>query len=242
MKAIILCAGRGVRLRDLTADELPKCLVDIGGRAIIDWQIDALSRTGVEEITIVTGFMSEKIKKHLVHDKRISYVHNDKYATTNILTSFWLALEKHAGADDLVIMAGDVVFDPDILKKMASYANVDILTATDSKKIDEEAVKIITQGDSITKFGKDLQIEKSQGQFLGLMKVCASTVGEMRELVRRMVISDGRCNAYLFDMLNTMIDGYKKKIGYFDIGDHFWEEIDFKEDWERANMTLRSRK
>ncbi|MBU1657245.1 MAG: hypothetical protein KKB12_03685, partial [Candidatus Omnitrophica bacterium] len=184
---------------------------------------------------------SEKIRDHLAGDKRVSYINNDEYATTNILTSFWLALKEYNGDEDLVVMAGDVVFDPEILKKMASYENVDILVATDSRKIDPEAVKVTIEGEKVARFGKDMAIENAHGQFLGLMKVSAETINEMRELVRRMVLSDGCGNGYLFDMLNIMINEYAKKIGHFDIGGHFWEEIDFKEDWERANNVLRGR-
>ena len=239
MKAILLCAGRGLRLKDLTGGEKPKCLIKVGNGAILDWQLDALGKAGIDKITIVTGFKAEMIRDHLRQDTRIEYINNDKYASTNILTSFRMALNSCDYAEDLVVMAGDVVFDSSILKDIIVYKGSDVLVAIDRKKIDEEAVKIMIKEESVVRFGKDIKIVDAHGQFLGLMKINANTIKEMKEVADRMIVSCGRIKAYLFDMLNTMIREYNKRIGYVDIEDCFWEEIDYKEDWKRANNNVR---
>ena len=55
MKGIILAAGRGSRMASLS-DEIPKCLLKVGGKPLIDRQIEALRKGGVEDISIVTGY------------------------------------------------------------------------------------------------------------------------------------------------------------------------------------------
>ena len=64
MKAIILSAGQGKRLLPLTA-EIPKCLLPIQGKKLIEWQIDALHRCGIDKITVVTGYRAEKVDEVL---------------------------------------------------------------------------------------------------------------------------------------------------------------------------------
>ena len=58
MKAIILAAGRGSRMQNLTQKQ-PKCLVNLRGKALLDWQLEALRAAGISEIAIVTGYKRE---------------------------------------------------------------------------------------------------------------------------------------------------------------------------------------
>ncbi|WP_045214014.1 NTP transferase domain-containing protein [Desulfonatronovibrio magnus] len=60
MKAIILAAGRGSRLLSLT-DDRPKCLVELYGKPLLDWQIKALRDAGIQDITVVRGYLKDKI-------------------------------------------------------------------------------------------------------------------------------------------------------------------------------------
>ena len=75
MKAIILAAGRGSRLKNLT-DERPKCLVELHGKALLDWQLEALREAGIKKIGIVTGYKRELLaRQDLVqfYNHRIGY-------------------------------------------------------------------------------------------------------------------------------------------------------------------------
>ena len=55
MNAIILAAGRGSRMKNLTSDK-PKCLVQLNGKTLIQWQLDALNQAGISNIAVVTGY------------------------------------------------------------------------------------------------------------------------------------------------------------------------------------------
>ena len=91
MKAIILAAGRGSRMKTLT-DDRPKCLVKLRGRTLLDWQLQALREAGITEIAIVTGY-----RRELFANRGLVEFHNPRWADTNMVSSLacankWLEL------------------------------------------------------------------------------------------------------------------------------------------------------
>jgi len=93
MKAIILSAGQGKRLLPMTAD-LPKCLLPLGGKPLIGWQVDALHTCGIDEIVVVTGFAADRVERALEDMARpgltLRAVYNPFYAVADNLASCWL--------------------------------------------------------------------------------------------------------------------------------------------------------
>ena len=92
MKAIILAAGRGSRMKNLTDDQ-PKCLVEMRGKPLLDWQLTALREAGVDQIAIVTGYKGE-----LLMGRGLVEFHNSRWAETNVVSSLacardWLQAE-----------------------------------------------------------------------------------------------------------------------------------------------------
>ena len=89
MQAIILAAGRGIRLGDLTA-EVPKCLLDVGGRPLIGYSLDRLAENGVTDTAIVTGHYDHRIHE-AVGDRHLGmpvrYIYNEAFATTGSVVS-----------------------------------------------------------------------------------------------------------------------------------------------------------
>ena len=84
MRAIILGAGRGSRLRALT-DEQPKPYAPIGGRRILDWLLAALRDAGVDDIVFVGGYRIEQVRGDY---PQLTYRHNPDWTTTNILVVY----------------------------------------------------------------------------------------------------------------------------------------------------------
>jgi len=123
-RALILAAGMGKRLGNLTKD-IPKCLLVVepeSRRTLLDFSLSALSDTGVNEIIIVTGFAEKTLKKHVStnwSDKfSVQYIFNDKYADYNNIYSAYLA--KDSWDDETILLNSDIVFHPDILKMLKS--------------------------------------------------------------------------------------------------------------------------
>src|SRR3954471_17434957 len=104
MDALILAAGRGSRLKEGRA----KCLVELGGRPLIDHQLDALRSAGVERFVVVAGYQVSQVASALPGDATVLL--NPRYAETNSLYSFLLA--RSAVGSDLLVLNCDVLFHP----------------------------------------------------------------------------------------------------------------------------------
>ena len=87
MKAIILAAGRGSRMKHLT-DDIPKCLLKFRGKSLIDWQLQAINEAGVSEISIVTGY-----KRELLSNLNLKEFFNQRWSETNMVSSLECAKE-----------------------------------------------------------------------------------------------------------------------------------------------------
>ena len=110
MKAIIIAAGRGKRMKDLTANS-PKCLLEIDGKTIIQNALDHLRSLGVNDIAVVKGYLQDKI---CLPD--LTYYINDNYLQNNILTSLFYA-EKEL-SDDVIILYSDIIFNRKTVEKL----------------------------------------------------------------------------------------------------------------------------
>ena len=119
MKAIILAAGMGTRLLPITLS-VPKCLVPVNSKPILEHQLDALLKAGVRDTILVVGYLSE-----LIFDKygtryggmNIHYVRNQIYDRTNNLYSLWLA-RLHLD-NQVLLLEGDLVFEAELLHRLA---------------------------------------------------------------------------------------------------------------------------
>ncbi|MFY9905438.1 MAG: NTP transferase domain-containing protein, partial [Terriglobales bacterium] len=118
MKAVILAAGQGTRIRSVHGEH-PKCLIEVDNTTILDHQLEALSMAGIDDVAIVVGYEKEQIIEHVKSRKpsvtqRVSFFENPAFAITNNIYSLWLALDWLRG-ESFIVLNADVVFDPEIL-------------------------------------------------------------------------------------------------------------------------------
>jgi len=107
-------------MRPIT-DSIHKTLVDIGGKTVIQWILDALLANGVTDIAIVTGYMAEELKAFLdaaYPSLDIEYIHNARYDRTNNICSMALALERLAIESDVILIECDLIFEPSLIKRL----------------------------------------------------------------------------------------------------------------------------
>ena len=104
MKAIILAAGLGSRLGDLTKDK-PKSLIKVNGKPIIKYQIDAYLNAGISEVLIVTGYKSVELENYIKinYSKNIKFINNVNFDTTNNMYSLWLCKEYAINSEKIFI-------------------------------------------------------------------------------------------------------------------------------------------
>ncbi len=122
MQAVILAAGMGKRLKELTS-EATKCMVKVNGVAIIDRMLGYLDKLGLSRIVVVVGYEGEKLRAYidaLAVSTPITYVDNDIYYKTNNIYSLYLAKD-YLLEEDTLLLESDLVFEEAVLKKIAEY-------------------------------------------------------------------------------------------------------------------------
>ena len=164
-KAIILAAGSGSRLRPLTNDR-PKCLLCVGGRTLMDLQVEALARFGVTDVIAVVGFRGELIRRHF--GNRARYIDNERYAATNSLYSLWLARDELAtGA---LILNSDVLAPHLLFERLLQSPAPDAVLVERGDDFEPEDMKVTLNGPHVLDFGKDLPRERSHAHNVGVAK------------------------------------------------------------------------
>ena len=214
MKAIILAAGEGTRLRPYTLDR-PKCLVEIDGVSLLDRQLAVLRSCGIDEIVLIGGYRCE-----MLQNKATRLHLNPRYAETNMVWTLFCADEELVG--DVVISYGDIVYSGTILESlMASQADiagaVDIewesywRARSNDPLADAETLRLAEDG-SILEIGQRPEsLEEIEGQYMGLMKFSAAGLTSLKavfQAARAMDQLRGKPpeKAYMTDLLQALID------------------------------------
>jgi choline kinase len=170
VKVIILGAGQGKRLLPLTA-EVPKALLDIGGKTLIERQIEAFAQCGVEEYVVVTGYASERIEAQLAkiaQQQKVSVrnVFNPFFAVADNLASCWMARREMQG--DFVQVNGDNVFKSDLAKLILAAPPAAVSVAINRKMAyDADDMKVMMDGERVTEIGKGLPVEAVDAEAIG---------------------------------------------------------------------------
>lgn len=167
--AVLLGAGQGRRLSPLT-DSRPKCLVEVAGRPLLDWQLRALAAAGVSEATVVTGFGAAAVEAALAviaPSIPVTCLHNPFFAVADNIGSCWLARGLF-GADTLLIN-GDTLVDPRIVARVLTRAQAPVTVTIDRKAAyDLDDMKVRTRGAQLARIGKTL--EDADGESIGLIR------------------------------------------------------------------------
>lgn len=188
MKAIILVAGEGKRLQPYTLSR-PKCLVEIRGKPLIEYQIQTLKNVGISNIILVGGYKAEMLAKYAT-----TFYTNERYYETNMLWTLFCAQEEIVG--DIIVSYGDIIYSSSVLHKLIS-APGEIVTVIDSAWRDywnerfsnplEDAETLQIDGRGfITNIGqKPVTLEDIQGQYIGLTKFTLPGTEILRQVFER---------------------------------------------------------
>ena len=170
MKTIILSAGQGKRLLPLTA-EIPKCLLPIQGKKLIEWQIDALHQCGIDKITVVTGYRAEKVDEVLQRSYgpgRIKTLYNSAYAITDNLVSCWAV--RHEMNEDFILLNGDTLFETAVLKRLFESPDRPATVVVNHKDMyDVDDMKVEMEGCRLVRIGKNIVQNRAQGESIGMI-------------------------------------------------------------------------
>tara|TARA_B100001146_G_scaffold76856_1_gene68162 strand:- start:334 stop:1080 length:747 start_codon:yes stop_codon:yes gene_type:complete len=243
MNAIIIAAGSGKRISD-DVKNIPKSLLQVNGKSLLSYQIDALNQVGINDIIVIVGPNSEKFDV-----KNIKYVKDHKHSEHDILGSLMEA--RNFLKNEILVLYSDIIFESKIVKQILT-SKKEISIAVDSNWRDKyigrtshtltEAENVLTdEKNHIVRIKKNISSnEQKISEFLGIVKF--SSVGSdifvnkydelMKNNIGRFHEASSILKAYLTDMIQELVDSGIHVEPIFISGK--WYEIDTLEDLRNA--------
>lgn len=240
MIAVILAAGMGTRLRPLT-DNIPKPLLEMNGLTLLERMIKNCMDEDIKKFIVVTGYYSEKVdalcseleNKYSINIKTIK---NENYDTTNTSVSTFLAssfIENNEKDEDFILINGDNVLDPKIIHNIVE-SDYSALIVDNYKQLNEESFKLIIDNGEIRDIGKQLEIEESSGEFIGVSKVLFKDLPAFNEILEELIEKDSQ-NYYDYAYQNLSKSTHLEYV-FTDALE--WTEIDDHTDYQKAQEIL----
>ncbi|MCK5579907.1 MAG: phosphocholine cytidylyltransferase family protein [Candidatus Omnitrophica bacterium] len=244
MKAIIIAAGKGSRLRHYTED-LPKCMLEFEGKSLLQRQIESLKANGIKNISVVKGYAADKIMY-----SNLNYYMNDDYENNNILNSLFYAEREMDGP--LIVSYSDILYEKEVVSRlMDSEHDISIVVDVawrdyykDRKEhpVEEAENVILDANNRVVNIGKVLTGKHDvHGEFIGMVKFSQRGIEVFKRHFNRakQIFWDKPFQkaqvfqkAYLTDMIQDMVDmGVPIHTTIIERG---WREIDTVEDYEKA--------
>lgn len=238
MKVLLLAAGLGSRLRPFT-NTVPKALVPLFDKPLLEHQLAVLHRAGLTDIAIASGYKGELLKPYG------TTFHNPLYASSNMVTSLFCAEAFFNTNEDLLVAYTDIIYSDEVLNRMmASSAPVSI--AADSQWLpywqqrmadplaDVESFKLDPDTGQLEELGQKVQsLKEIQGQYMGLIKFSKNVIPSVCKLYhsldkKRMYDGKDVDNMYMTSFLQLLIDRGFKTMPVFNR--RGWIEVDTTED------------
>jgi choline kinase len=235
MKAVILAAGVGKRLWPVTQHR-PKCLIEVGGQSLLVRYLESLAGVGIQHAVIVVGYKQEMIRAAAgtgLSGVDVRYVVSDQYQRGSI-TSLWRVREELNG--NVLIMDADVLFHPQILKRLIASASPTALLLDDTVTQQTEECMAIVRGGRVVALSKRMPDRYDlAGEGVGFLKVraadCPTLLASLQAHIER-----GELDMEYEDGLREFFE--QVRVGYEPIGGLPWTEIDFQEDIVRAEREI----
>ncbi len=241
MKAIVLAAGEGTRLRPHTLN-CPKCMVKVHDKAIITYILEALGKFNIKDTIVINGYKEDVLRDFL--PSYVTHASNKNFDSTNMVSTLFCA-EEHMD-DDILISYADIVYSSEVLKKLINCED-DIAVVVDKKwrklwqlrmanpLADAETMKLDKDGHILELGKRAVSYDDIEGQYIGLIKISRRLLPQIIDYYHSLdknAIYDGKdfYNMYMTSFLQLIINNiHKVKAIEIDGG---WFEVDSAEDLE----------
>jgi len=234
MKAIILSAGQGSRLGQLTHDR-PKCLIEFAGRSLLDRQLDTLAANGVDNVVVVTGFRDDQIEASLARRSggpRVRTIFNPFYQVADNLGSLFIA--RHELAGDVLVWNGDTLVSDELMERVvANRGQGGICVTIDRKdRYDDDDMKVIVgAAGRLRAIGKRIAVGVN-AESIGLLAFRGDGAKRFRIAIEKaMRTTEGTTIWYLRVIHHLAQNG---EVWTYDIAGEQWGEVDVPEDVSSA--------
>ena len=225
MKAIIIAAGRSPRLLPLTKNT-PQCLLPIRSKTMIERQIQSLKDAGIEDITVVTGYLADKVE-HFCSSIGVKTVFNPFYNSSGMAATLWVA--RGELREGFIFLYSDVLFDSEIVRVLLDRKEC-VCLSVKKNELRDEAEKVYGSEGVVKGISKEMKGEYA-GEFVGIAKFSAE--GAMKFIAELEVALRGSVNSSFIDAVNNLIKS-RVSVGMYDIADARFIDVDFPEDLKKA--------
>jgi choline kinase len=233
-RALILSAGKGSRLLPLTAD-LPKCLLELSGRPLLEWQLDALFDAGIREMVVVVGFRPDLVEAVIAARDpargRVSTVFNPFYHVADNLGSVWMAL---AAMDrDCLLLNGDTLVPPALVERLLAAPASPICVVVDEKaNYDADDMKVLRDGVRLVRIDKSLAADACNAESIGFLRFCGGGRVQFMETVERVMRAPEGTSQFYLHVIDRLADtGIVSTVSVEELE---WAEVDYPADLEAA--------
>ncbi len=243
MRAIILAAGRGSRMQNLT-DERPKCLVELGGRTLLSWQLAALREAGIAQIAIVTGY-----RRELLVQADLVEFNNPRWSQTNMVSSLACA-EDWLRTDTCIVSYSDIFYDASAVRllmgcdaPLAVTYDPNWLEAWQERfgdpLLDAETFRLRPDGTLLEIGNKPRSLDEIHGQYMGLLRFTPAGWQELMQ-VRTALSERERDTMHMTGTLQKIIEAGRMPVQAVRY-DRPWGEIDSPGDLRRYQARAQRR-
>lgn len=230
-QAVILAAGRGSRMNG-ESREIPKCLLEVGGRQLIEHQLDALAEHGIEDVCVVTGYRADLIERRL--GRRATTIKNEIWDRTNSL--FSLSLTRNWVVGDVVVINCDVLAHPDIFDRLLNNEKGSRFVYDSDSGDDDEHMKVTFAKDrTLTAMSKKMRSADVQGENVGMLYIAADDTEALFGHASD-VLAAGGLHTWLASAVERL--AASANVTGIDIRDLPWTEIDFPKDLQHARSSV----
>ena len=243
-KTLIVAAGLGSRLKGHT-ENLPKCMLDFGGKTLLERQLSVYRNCGIKNISVVRGY-----KKNKINYKNLKYFDNKDYEDNNVLNSIFCGEKEING--NVIIAYSDILFESSVVRRLLeSDHDISVVVDIDWRgyyvgrkdhPIEEAENVIFNSNNEVVKMGK-IATEKQEvhGEFIGMIKlkhrgaeIFKQNFHRVKRIYWNKPFQRAKIfqQAYLTDMIQELVDIDIKV--HCVIIERGWKEIDTVEDYQKA--------
>jgi choline kinase len=238
MHAIILAAGRGNRLAEFIPDGQPKCLLEFGGRSLLDRQLDILFRLGVKHASLVLGYKAGLVVEHvgtLASRPEVAFFYNPAFKKGSVL-SLLAAHDAMTSGETVLVLDADVLFHPGIMEILIDSPHENCFLIDQNFAAGDEPVKVAIHKGQMVEFRKALPAElefDTLGESVGFFKFDGNIAKKIAQLCDGYK-TEGLLGAPHEEALRDILLALPRAFACEDVSGLPWIEVDFPEDVERA--------
>jgi choline kinase len=239
LTALILAAGYGSRIADVTTD--PKSLLKIAGKTLMDWHFESLKSVGIQNVVVVTGYKREVLEDYLgkfKNDFNLEFAVNDDYKVKGNTYSFFYGLEKVKTG--FLLFDADLIYDTNILRKFVEDRTENQILVGSGSINDIESAKAMLDADGYVRMTIDKrevseaekQKYKFAGEAIGILKYSKEYRDDMYLSCKSFLSHPENISKNWEHVMNEFLLTHDMSVQ--ETVNEKWVEIDNREDYEHA--------